>query len=187
MGALEDIGHGLQVPQFRFNTKTGETLNIAVYKGYVTLSVWAQSENSPIYRKSLNIEGITMFMSILDKIADPSYAPNNKESLLFSTWNNETKTGVPDAALLIGRDERGLYYIETQFNRNGNKKIIKFTVMGSPSIKHTSSANGDDELVGRSTSKLNALRVWFERYVPIALILTGEKRSNNKQQNSTAF
>ena len=181
MGALEDIRQGLQVPQFKFNTKTGETLNIAVYKGYVGLTVWIQGENHPVYRKSLNIEGISLFTSVLDKVADPSYAPNMKESLLFTVWDTNTKTETPDAAILIGRDERGMYYIEVQFTRNGNKKLIKFNIVGSSTIKHTSTANAEDEWVSRSRSKLNAMRLWFDKYVPLAIIMTGEKRSNDRR------
>lgn len=183
MDALAAIQAGLQVPQFKFNTKTGESLTISVYKGYVSLTVWVKGENDPLYRKPLNLEGINLLKQVIEKVLDTSYAPNNKESILFTNWNRETRTETPEAAILIGRDDRGSYYIETQFQHNGNKKIIKFNIMGSPSIKHTSNADVENEWAIRSKSKLSAMHLWLTSYVPIAILLTGAKRKGDYNNN----
>ncbi len=170
---LEALQKDLNIPSFSLKCKdSGEQLSISVFNGRAGLTVWPPRESNTrgvVFKQNFTPEAQLMFKRSLRKVADGT---TSRDSLLFNKWDTEAKKFVPEATVVIGKDEKNIYFIELQFQFNGNNKVLKFEMYASNAVQNSSEELGFPE---KSRLRLDAIIEYFDTLVPIAQIITGRK------------
>lgn len=171
---LEALQKDLNIPSFSFKCKeSGEQLSLSVFNGRAGLTVWPPRESNTrgvVFKQNFTAEAQLLFKRALRKVADD--APGARNSLLFNKWDGDNKKFTPDATVVIGKDDKNIYFIELQFQYNGNNKVLKFDMFASNAVQNSSEELGFPE---KSRLRLDAIIEYFNTLVPIAQIITGRK------------
>jgi hypothetical protein len=171
---LEALQKDLNIPSFSLKCKdSGEQLSISVFNGRAGLTVWPPRESNTrgvVFKQNFTPEAQLLFKRALRNTADAT--PGTRNSLLFNKWDSEAKKFIPEATIVIGKDDKNIFFIELQFQYNGNNKVLKFDMYASNAVQNSSEELGFPE---KSRLRLDAIIEYFDTLVPIAQIITGRK------------
>lgn len=179
---LEQIQKELNVPSFSLKAKdTGEQLNISVFNGRISLTVFppkGSNARGVVYKNSLNLEGQQILTSMISNAL--SMSPGSKKTLIFQDFVE--RAFVPSATFSLIKDDKQVYQFELQFKYNDNNKTIVFPLIAGESVKESSA---ESSFADRSKMRLTAIKYWLDCIVPVACVLTGRKFKPNKQSTSS--
>jgi len=96
------------------------SFNIGVWQGNVSLTVFSNRNN--VVRIPMNRTFQVSLMHELQKLLTGK--PGDKESWNFSKWDPETKKSVPVGAVVVGRDDKAMFYIGVQSSGHAPMKFL---------------------------------------------------------------
>lgn len=173
---LEAIQKDLNIPSFSMKCReSGEQLSINVFNGRVGLTVWPPRESNVrgvVFKQSMTPEALMLLKRSFKKVLE-SNEPI-RDSILFNVWSDSDKKFTPNASVILGKDDKGIYFMEIQFKHNGNNKVLKFDFLASNAVQSSSDEMGFPE---RSKLRMEAIIEFLHTIVPIAQIVTSRKIS----------
>ena len=98
---MSDITEGLNLPRIQQKATDGqEELTIAIYNGRLGFTIFGQPGKPPAWRESLGLDFALMFEQLLGSIV--AAQPGTKHSLMFQTFDKETKKSSVTSVLVVG-------------------------------------------------------------------------------------
>ena len=154
-------------------------LQIGVYQGNASATVWASGNNRPLVKIGLPRATLTYLKEYLQKILISK--PGERYGITFTKWDQETKKSNQLGTIYIGRDDKAIVCLAVQ-------------AVGVPPAKFPLKVSGgfdsSDPMTDVHRSEL-AARTLIDQLsvdIPVAIQLTSVKRDiqrgGNNSQNS---
>lgn len=151
-----------------------ERMVLNVYKGRPGFTIFSGNGNARLISKTFNLDALCMFKRDLKMVRDGQ--PGTTRTLIFQKWIPEEKKYNTDSSLIIGKDDKNVYYLEVQFQSNGNHKSIRFNMRAVNSV--TSSTDESTPSIS-SSIRMDATICWVEDHVPFLMNATAEPYQRN--------
>ena len=165
-----EIFDKMQTPRISQKAADGaEEFIISVWNGKLQIAVGNGSPGAPIWKQSFAGEGLSILVRTLKSVSQAQ--PGTKKSLIFQKYDPDQKKNVVDSTIVIGKDDKQLFFIEAQFRANGAPKSIRFTLKAGNTI----STGEDFNDQARSSARLAYIIDYLEKTVPTAMLLSGRK------------
>jgi len=161
-----------------------ESIAFNVFGGRVGFTVWAGGGGSRLLSQNFTLDSLCMFKRDLKAVRDGQ--PGITRTLVFQDWDKNEKKWKTASSLIIGKDDKNVYYFEVQFNANGTHKSIRFNLRASASV--TSTTDETSPAIA-SAIRLEAMIVWIDDHVPFlinATIRPYRPNDNRNQSNSNS-
>jgi hypothetical protein len=175
-GILTQINKEMNIPGFNFKAKENEQLTINIFNGKLRFTVWAPQNSQvrgPLFAQSFTDVGNVMFKNMIND-ALTTMTPDSRKSIVFSGWTKE-KGSFPVASLILGKDEKQVFYFEIQFKHNDNNKVLKFPISCGATIQDSTEFTPQR----KSMLKLEAIKEWYTTILPVAVVLSSIKTKFN--------
>lgn len=177
----------LDVTGSSFNLKAvdrgPESMVLNVFGGRVSYTIFAGQGGSRLMSQGFTLDALCMFKRDLKAVRDGQ--PGTTRTLVFQKWVPEEKKYKTDSSLIIGKDDKNVYYFETQFNSNGTHKSIRFNLRAAGT---TTSTTDEPSPAISSAIRLEAIIAWLDDQVPFLIAATtrpfGGNRNSNNNNNS---
>lgn len=160
-----------------------ERLSFNVFGGRVGFTIFSGNGSNRLNSQSLGLDAITMLKRDLVAVRDGQ--PGTVRTMVFQKWDMDAKKYNTTGNLIIGKDDKNVYYLEIQFNHNGDHKSLRFNMRAVSSV--TSSTDEPDERI-KSAIRMDALIMWLEDCVPTMMVLTNRPFTrgggNNQSSNN---
>lgn len=160
---------------FNAESDKNTTLQIGVYMGYASITVW--SNRNQVVRIPTSRTLLVQMRKYFQKIL--SSKPSEKVSISFSRWDLDTKKSVSIGVVYIGRDDKSTIYIGIQAPGHSP---MKFPIKSSLSFD-TSEPMSDVE---RSELETESLIERLTTDIPVAMVQTSYKRNMPQKEETSS-
>jgi uncharacterized membrane protein YgcG len=160
----------MQVPRITQKVADGsEELNIGVFNGKLSLTIFSGQGAPPVWKQSLSLDATYLFKKLLRTVL--ASQPGTKKSFTFTRFDQNTKKSVLDSSLVVGKDDKQVFFLEAQFTANGSPRTLRF-LLKSPAGVSTGEDYND---AARSTNRLGVIIEYIDQYLPLAALFTARK------------
>lgn len=175
--ALDVIG-----TNFQFNAvdRGPESMTFNVFNGRPGLSIFAGKAR--LFSQSFNLHSLCMLKKELKQVRDGQ--PGTTRTLIFQKWIPEEKKYNTQGSLIIGKDDKNVYYLELQFQNNGNHKSIRFNFRSPAGVV---SSTDDSNPSISSAIALEAFIMWLTDFVPYLMNVTGKPFERNSRGGGQSY
>lgn len=153
--------------QFSAVDRGPERMSFNVFNGRLGYTIFSGNGASRLMSQSLSADALELLKSNLKEVQGGQ--AGTTRTLVCQKWLREEKKYVTDSTLIIGKDDKNVYYFEAQFNSVGSSKSIRFDFRASQAVTTSTDQVSPASL---SATRMDAFLYWVNMQVPLLQVMT---------------